>query len=54
MVISWRLYAGVKLTASTELTGSTGFAFSNIDESGSAAGSPLVMLDLTADSPNLT
>ena len=36
---------GYKITGSTELTGSTGFAFSNVDQSGSAAGSPLVMLD---------
>jgi hypothetical protein len=28
-----------------KLTGSTGFAFSNIDESSSAAGSPLGMLN---------
>jgi len=33
------------ITGSTELTDSTGFAFSNVDESGSAAGSPLGMLD---------
>ena len=28
-----------------KLTGSAGFAFSNMDKSGSAAGSPLGMLD---------
>jgi len=33
------------ITGSTELTGSTGFTFSNVDKSGCAAGSPLGMLD---------
>jgi len=32
-----------------KVTGSTGFAFSNGDESGSAAGSPLDMLDFDCD-----
>jgi len=37
---------GYKITGSTEHTGSTGFAFSNVDESGSAAGSPLGMREV--------
>ena len=36
---------GYKLTGFTELTGSTAVAFSNVNESGSAAGSPLGMLN---------
>jgi len=45
----WSLAAGYmqgyKRTGSPELTGSTGFVLSNVDESGSAAASSLCMLE---------
>jgi hypothetical protein len=50
----WYLAAGYM--QGCKLTGSTGFTFSNIDQSGSAAGSTLGMLDLDCGftEPSLT